>query len=171
MFEIHPHEGPAPALENTDRYRPGAGGGLIALAFSGGAVFVTDWIKPFGTIFMNLLKLMAMPLIITSIIRGVGDLKSMSSLAMIGGRTFLWYVLTTFIAIAVGLAVVNIIRPGNFVKPETRQQLMQQFADEAEEEVALADASASGDGPWRSWCGSYRRTFSGRLIPTPICYR
>ena len=62
-----------------------------------------DWIKPLGTIFVNLLKLIAIPLILASLIKGISDLKDISKFKSIGIRTIITYVFTTVIAISIGL--------------------------------------------------------------------
>src|SRR5690606_31914354 len=89
--------------------------GLICGQFAGGSALVVDWIKPFGTIFINLLKLIAIPLIVVSLIKGVSDLKDMTQLSSMGIRTFGLYILTTIIAVTIGLILVNMIQPGNFI--------------------------------------------------------
>ena len=85
--------------------------GAISIQIDGGKELVVDWIKPFGTIFINLLKLMAIPLIISSLIKGVSDLKDLSSLSTLGIRTISIYIVTTIIAITVGLVAVNMVKP------------------------------------------------------------
>ena len=73
--------------------------------------FTSDWIKPFGTVFMNLLKLVAVPLVLVSLIDGIGGLKDVSGLSRMGGRTIGIYVVTTIIAITFGLLLVNLVQP------------------------------------------------------------
>ena len=90
--------------------------GYIAVQISGGRSFIIDWVKPFGTIFINALKLIAVPLIVASLIKGVSDLKDISKLSVMGGRTIGIYLLTTFFAVTTGLIVVNIIRPGGLIE-------------------------------------------------------
>ena len=68
--------------------------GLLMTSFSWGATFVGDWIAPFGTIFIRLLKLIAIPLIFTSLVKGIADLKDISSFRHIGVRTILFYIST-----------------------------------------------------------------------------
>lgn len=104
--------------------------GVIFVQFDGGATLVVNWIKPFGTIFINLLKLIAIPLIIVSLIKGVSDLKDVTQLSSMGIRTFGLYILTTIIAVSVGLLLVNIIQPGGFISDNTRQEMLGMFGDE-----------------------------------------
>ena len=101
--------------------------GLLMSQTSFGSEFIKDWIKPFGTIFINLLKLIAMPLILASLIKGISDLKDISKLSTIGTRTLGVYVCTTVLAVIVGLVLVNIIQPGNSIKEETRIDLVQEY--------------------------------------------
>ncbi len=82
--------------------------------------FTYDWINPFGIIFINLLKLIAVPLVLFSIIKGVADLSDISKLGNMGYKTLAMYLLTTVMAVTVGLSVVNIIRPGDYVSEEVR---------------------------------------------------
>ena len=105
--------------------------GLIMTQFDGGSEIVRDWIKPLGTIFINSLKLIAVPLILASLIKGVSDLKDISKLSKMGGRTIGIYIATTVIAVSIGLLLVNIIKPGNSITPETRQELVQNYSGDA----------------------------------------
>ncbi|MDD3723507.1 MAG: cation:dicarboxylase symporter family transporter, partial [Lutibacter sp.] len=89
--------------------------GLIMTQFEGGEEIVRDWIKPFGSIFINSLKLIAVPLILGSLIKGVSDLKDISKLSKMGGKTIGLYIFTTVIAVSIGLLLVNIIKPGNSI--------------------------------------------------------
>jgi len=68
---------------------------LIMTNFDFGKTFIQDWIKPFGKIFISSLKLIAVPLILASLIKGVSDLKDISKLSKMGGRTISTYVVTT----------------------------------------------------------------------------
>jgi Na+/H+-dicarboxylate symporter len=106
--------------------------GLILTQFEGGKEIVQDWVKPFGTIFINSLKLIAMPLILASLIKGVSDLKDISKLTTMGGRTIGLFLITTVVSVSIGLLVVNIIKPGNSISKETRQELVQNYKGDAE---------------------------------------
>ena len=86
-----------------------------------------DWIAPFGTIFVNLLKLIAVPLVLSSLICGVASLSDLRQLSRIGGKTIAIYVITTVIAVCVGLITVNLIEPGKQVPKEMRERLQQTY--------------------------------------------
>lgn len=99
----------------------------------GGDQIVSDWIKPFGEIFMRLLKLVAIPLIIISLIKGISNLNSIRSLSTIGLRTIFIYVCTTIIAILLGLALVELFVPGKLVSSDGAKQLQILYEDSAAE--------------------------------------
>lgn len=86
----------------------------------GWSQFTLDWIAPFGTIFINLLKLIAVPLVFFSIISGVAGLGDPANLGRMGGKTLVTYFVTTIIAVSLGLLLVNIIAPGKWVGEEAR---------------------------------------------------
>lgn len=117
--------------------------GLFFLNFSWGKEFVINWIKPFGTIFINSLKLIAVPLILASLIKGVSDLKDLSKLSSMGGVTIATYIFTTMMAVSIGLIAVNIIEPGNFISEETREQLVNAYSSNANEKIDVANDQKS----------------------------
>ncbi len=112
--------------------------GYIAVQFGSGRSFISDWVKPFGTIFINSLKLIAVPLIVASLIKGVSDLKDISKLSSMGGRTIAIYLMTTLFAVTTGLVVVNIIKPGHLIKEETRIALTENYAQDASGKIEIA---------------------------------
>lgn len=105
--------------------------GLIA-SIAGFSAFTVDYVKPFGTIFINLLKLIAVPLVLASLIVGVTSLNDMAKLSRMGGKTVGIYIVTTICAITIGLTVVNIIQPGDFLPAETQQDLMSSYQGNVE---------------------------------------
>src|SRR5690606_22930324 len=121
--------------------------GVIFLQFPAGAGLVRDWVKPFGDIFINLLKLIAIPLIITSLIKGIADLKDVGHLGKMGGITFSLYILTSIIAISIGLFLVNTFEPGNLISDETRTEMLSSYGQEAESRVAVAENIQEERGP------------------------
>ncbi len=122
--------------------------GLLA-SYLGAKQFILDWIKPFGTIFINLLKLIAIPLIIASLIKGISDLKDISKLSKMGGRTVVIYLITTVIAVTLGLCLVNLVKPGSSINEETRSELLEGYSGDASSKIELAQAQ-KGQGPLRA---------------------
>ena len=118
--------------------------GLLFSQFDWGKQLVIDWIKPLGTIFINSLKLIAVPLILASLVKGVSDLKNIAQLSSMGGRTIGMYLLTTLTAVTIGLTIVNIIQPGNTLSDETRKELLSAYASDAaaKQSVAVAQQEA-----------------------------
>jgi Na+/H+-dicarboxylate symporter len=113
--------------------------GLILLNFEGGKSFIINWIKPFGTIFINSLKLIAVPLILASLIKGVSDLKDLSKLSSMGGITISTYIFTTLMAVSIGLIAVNIVKPGEYITEETREQLVSAYSTNANQKIEAAN--------------------------------
>ncbi|MCU4189815.1 dicarboxylate/amino acid:cation symporter [Flavobacterium sp. HXWNR29] len=122
---------------------------FILIQFTWGKDFIVDWVKPFGTIFINLLKLIAVPLILASLIKGISDLKDISKLSKMGGRTIGLYVLTTVIAVSIGLVIVNIIKPGSFISEQTRTELVSSYTADANSKIEAANKQ-SEVGPLQS---------------------
>lgn len=85
----------------------------------GWSEFTINWIDPFGTIFINLLKLIAVPLVLFSIISGVANIGDPSSLGRMGGKTLGIYLLTTILAISLGLVLVNVVKPGKLMDEQS----------------------------------------------------
>jgi Na+/H+-dicarboxylate symporter len=115
--------------------------GFLMLQIEGGNHFISNWIKPLGTIFVKLLKLIAVPLILASLIKGISDLKDISKLASIGVKTIVTYVITTIIAISIGLTLVNIFNPGDGVSDATISKLTETYANNSSVQGKIAEAS------------------------------
>ena len=110
--------------------------------------FVTDWIAPFGKIFINLLKLIAVPLILASLIKGISDLKDISKIRDMGLRTIVIYIGTTLVAIVIGLSIVNFVKPGTGMPQETLEKIKMKYENDAGVTDKLVKASAQQDaGP------------------------
>jgi len=120
--------------------------GLLISQFEWGKGLIVYWIKPFGTIFINVLKLIAVPLILASLIKGVSDLKDITQLSSMGGRTIGLYLLTTITAVTIGLSIVNVIKPGNTISNETRTELLSAYASDAAAKQSFA-AAQKESGP------------------------
>ena len=122
---------------------------FILIQFTWGKDLIVDWVKPFGTIFINLLKLIAVPLILASLIKGISDLKDISKLSKMGGRTIGLYVMTTVLAVSIGLVIVNIIKPGSYISEKTRTELVSSYTADANSKIEAA-AKQSEVGPLQS---------------------
>jgi Na+/H+-dicarboxylate symporter len=118
--------------------------GVLLSFVEGGDTFIGNYIKPFGTIFINLLKLIAVPLILASLIKGVSDLKDISKLSQMGGRTILTYLITTLTAVTIGLILVNVIQPGKSISVDTRKELVEAYSSDtkAKQEAAAKQQEA-----------------------------
>lgn len=120
--------------------------GLILKRFDWGAGFIAAWIYPIGKIFVNLLKLIAVPLIIASLAKGIADLQDISKLSKIGGRTIAVYLTTTVIAVTLGLMVVNVVKPGAGMTKDSMQTISAMNAEASGKKVAAGEAQAQA-GP------------------------
>ncbi|MGV6861626.1 MAG: cation:dicarboxylate symporter family transporter [Putridiphycobacter sp.] len=118
------------------------------MPLSWGKQFVIDWIKPWGTIFVNLLKLIAIPLIVASLLKGISDLKDISKFRKIGGRSILIYIGTTVVAITIGLFIVNLIAPGNGISDETVTKMTENYAGNSNIQGKISTAAQQSEsGP------------------------
>ncbi len=121
--------------------------GLLASNF-GWIQFTTDWIKPFGTIFINLLKLVAVPLVIVTIIGGITSLSDTTKLTRIGTKTLGWFLTISLISATVGLIFVLLIAPGKYMPIENREELRIKYADDVTNRLNVAETVKSS-GPLR----------------------
>lgn len=112
--------------------------GLVVIKTNIPNSFTLDYIKPIGTIFINSLKMIAVPLVFASLIVGVSNLGDISKLSRIGGKTIGTYLITTVIAISIGLILVNIFEPGKSLPVETRENLMKLYEGDAGSRVSTA---------------------------------
>lgn len=105
--------------------------------------FSNDFVRPFGTIFVNLLKLIAVPLVLASLIVGVANLNDITKLSRMGGRTIGIYLVTTIFAITIGLITVNVIKPWTALPEETKQSLMSSYESNLEGRAESAEQLTS----------------------------
>jgi len=115
--------------------------GVLMLNINGGDLFVNNWIKPLGTIFVKLLKLIAIPLILASLIKGISDLKDISKFKTIGSKTIITYIITTVVAISIGLVLVNAINPGSGISSETVERLTSTYSESSGVQSKLVEAN------------------------------
>ena len=108
--------------------------------------FTTDWIKPWGVIFVNLLKLIAVPLVFASLIKGVASLSDITRLSKIGSSTVLLYLFSTVLSVSIGLFLVNTFKPGNSFSEEKKYELREKYSSRADSKINDAK-SVEENGP------------------------
>lgn len=96
------------------------------------------YVAPLGKIFVNLLKLIAIPMIITSLVVGVASLNDINKLGRIGGRTLGIFIITTVFAVTIGLVLASIIRPGDALSEETKNNLINSYQSSAAKKTEAA---------------------------------
>lgn len=114
--------------------------GVLAAGF-GWRGFTASWIAPFGSIFINLLKLIAIPLVLTSLVTGVTSLSDLKTLSRMGGKTIGLYIGTTAIAVVIGLVVVNLLKPGHQLPDEMKERLQATYQSEVSDKEQAARAA------------------------------
>jgi proton glutamate symport protein len=122
--------------------------GLIAGGVLGG---VANWLQiapmislfsalePLGTAFINLITMIVIPLVVASLLVGTASLGNLRKLGRIGGKTVAYYMLTTAVAVTIGLGLANVIKPGGGVSETTRDELAARYGGAALERMDLAD--------------------------------
>ena len=111
----------------------------IVSVFGGIGSIITDWVMPFGTIFVKMLKLVAVPLIFVSLVSGISNLRDTAKLSRIGGKTFGIYILTTVTAITVALILANLLEPGEYFPEEKTVELKEKYASDANMKISSAE--------------------------------
>lgn len=117
-----------------------------AQAASGWVEFTGDWIQPWGKVFINCLKLIAVPLVLFSLVSGIASLKDVAKLGKIGGRAISMYLITTVFAVTIGLLGVNLIKPWEGIDKGAADRIINSFSGQADK--AIENAKTVGDkGP------------------------
>jgi len=119
----------------------------IASAVNGWSDITSDFISPFGTIFLNLLKLIAVPLVVSSLITGVASLSDTTKLSRIGWKTIALYISTTAVAVSIGLILVNVLQPGSLVPDNFQETLSEEYRNTAATKQDLASSVQNNRGP------------------------
>lgn len=117
--------------------------GVVA-TLAGWSGFTRDWITPFGTIFLRLLLLIAVPLVLASLVTGVASLANLQKLSRIGGKTIAIYLGTTVVALVIGLVVVNVVEPGTSIPESLRLSLQEAYQGDVAERQATAEQMERG---------------------------
>ena len=117
----------------------GGGVSLFAEETEQFKVFTSNWIHPWGEIFVNSLKLIAVPLVLFSLVNGIASLSNIAKLGKMGGKTIGMYLLTTVIAVSCGLIIVNLFKPWEAISLETAKEIIQSYTDKAGENISNAE--------------------------------
>ena len=133
--------------------------GLLANNF-GLVLFTQNWIKPFGVIFVNLLKLIAVPLVFASLVKGISSLSNTSKISVIGFKTIIFYIFSTVIAVTIGLILVNVIQPGDAFSEIAKNDLKKSYSTEIVEKINSAE-DVKGGSPLQ---------FLVDIVPSNIIY-
>ncbi len=133
--------------------------GLLANNF-GLVLFTQNWIKPFGVIFVNLLKLIAVPLVFASLVKGISSLSNTSKISVIGFKTIIFYIFSTVIAVTIGLILVNVIQPGDAFSEIAKNDLKKSYSTEIVEKINSAE-DVQGGSPLQ---------FLVDIVPSNIIY-
>jgi len=131
--------------------------GLIAVRFNL-ENFTANWVKPWGTIFIKLLKLVAVPLIFVSLVKGITSITEISKLSRIGLKTIVLYITTTMVAIIFGLILVNVVKPGSSFSEDKKKEFQARYQQSITEKEAVAE-DIKGGSPL---------TFFEELVPDNI---
>ena len=129
----------------------GVAGGLIVNVTAGGENETVSWVvenftRPIGQLFLNLLLMIVVPLVFSSLVVGVAGIGDIRKLGRIGAKSFAYTLIISAISVAIGLTVANTIRPGERVDPETRTKLEAKYKSSAADRVESqkkADEAAS----------------------------
>ena len=119
----------------------------IGSAINGWTEFTSNFVSPFGTIFLNLLKLIAVPLVVSSLITGVASLSDTRKLSRIGMKTILLYIGTTAVAVSIGLILVNLLEPGSAIPDSYQETLSNEYIEKAADKKSAADSVQKNRGP------------------------
>ncbi len=126
--------------------------GLVAGAVVGIGVNVLGWtpginamraIEPVGTVFIRAITMIVIPLVVASLIVGVASLGDLRALGRIGGKTVVYYLCTTAIAVSIGIVLSNLVQPGGRIDESSKQVLMAEYGGAAEGQIALAEEAPS----------------------------
>lgn len=127
----------------------------LASSWLGWGTFTGNWIAPWGRIFIDLLKLIAVPLVLFSIIGGIVSLGHPRDLGRLGGKTLLLYLATTIISVTVGLVLVNVLAPGKALDREIRLENRMAYELWLQEQGMMPK-----DGRWFSHDSTYQEVLN-----------
>jgi DAACS family dicarboxylate/amino acid:cation (Na+ or H+) symporter len=136
----------------------GAVTGVVANWYAGGSgenltSFIKHFTEPIGQLFLNLLLMIVVPLVFSSLVVGVAGIGDVRKLGRIGFKSFAYCLVISAISVVIGLGLANTIKPGKRIAPEIAEKMQQQFGGDAAKRVEdqkKADEAAKSDTPLMS---------------------
>ncbi len=136
----------------------GAVTGVVANWYAGGSgenltSFIKNFTEPIGQLFLNLLLMIVVPLVFSSLVVGVAGIGDIRKLGRIGFKSFAYCLVISAISVVIGLGLANTIKPGKRIAPEIAEKMQQQFGGDAAKRVEdqkKADEAAKSDTPLMS---------------------
>lgn len=126
----------------------GAGGGVAANLLWRDAPrllwAVENVAQPVGQVFLRMLFMVVVPLVFASVALGVAQLGDLRRVGRIGGKTLLFFLATTALAVSLGLVLVNVVRPGEALDEGVRNALMTAYTGEAATKIETAATNGFG---------------------------
>lgn len=122
----------------------GIGWSVAASYIPNGAEWTQSYVKPFGSLFIKLLQMLAIPLILTSIISGIAGLKDINKLGRIGGRTLALFTITCLLSTIIGLSLASILKPGSAIPEHTKTSLLQSYQENTNSIIEKAQSANTG---------------------------
>jgi proton glutamate symport protein len=113
---------------------------MLSIQLGWPASFTVNYIKPFGTLFLNSLKMVAIPLVFASLVIGITNIEDLHKLSRIGGKTFFIYMVTTVLAVVLGLVIANVVKPGQVISEQTREGLISLYGSKVAEHSSALQA-------------------------------
>ncbi len=122
----------------------GIGWSIAASYIPNGAEWTQSYVKPFGSLFIKLLQMLAIPLILTSIISGIAGLKDLDKLGRIGGRTLALFTATCLLSTIIGLGLASLLKPGAAIPEHTKTSLLLSYQDNTNSIIEKAQSANTG---------------------------
>ena len=102
---------------------------------------IINWVDPIGRIFMNMIFMMVIPLILSALILGVAEIGDLKRLGRMGFKLMMYTVVVSFIAVMIGIVMVNVFEPGNRISVDTRNYLVEEFSANASKAQEYSEAN------------------------------
>lgn len=109
--------------------------------------FIDNWSKPLGSLFLYLIFMMVVPLLLSALVLGVAEIGAARRFGRVGFKSLLMTVLLSGIAVIIGLAVVNVVRPGERIPPAQREKLIAQYKNPEKAKENLENAQKVPEDP------------------------